>query len=542
MIGRKGRGNGLTRREFLRAAGVTSAGLCLAGWGAETSGATAESIKSSAFPVPALKSERQDIVIGIGSDVHSVDLRVTMGGQNESQIMHVLEPLHFPAADGASTGILAESWEPLSDRAGWRFHLRPGITFQNGEPMNAEAVKYSFDSVISEDWVHPDPKALFAPIQDIQIVDDLTVDILTDTFHRSLPSIFTLRGIVPPVYGAEMGSEFGQHPYGTGHYKFVEYSGGQHLLLEADRDYAGTYGGVAQNDTLEFRYFNENATRVAALEAGEVHLIDNLPPDVVGRIQENPDLEVLSVGSNRVNGAFMNCGREPFNNLNARLAVAHAIDKQAIVDAIMGGLTTVVDQGPFSPGTLGQVGESFAPFDYDLAKAKQYFKDAGLTNGTKIKVGGPIGRYTNDKQVMTAVASMLAEVGFDPELEQLEWGSYWAKASEGEYDLFYVGWVSRNLDIAEFKQVYMGWGDDNAGLTHFVEQNDRILELWETANSSMDMAEVEGRLKELSHLVWDNVAVAQIMYEPSIYGASKSFKGWTPRPDTYMFFWDAYLG
>ncbi len=72
-----------------------------------------------------------------------------------------------------------------------------------------------------------------------------------------------------------------------------------------------------------------------------------------------------------------------------------------------------------------------------------------------LQVGGPIGRYTNDKQVITAVASMVAELGFDPELEQLEWGSYWAKASEGEYDLFYVGWAGRNYDIADFKAIYM---------------------------------------------------------------------------------------
>jgi peptide/nickel transport system substrate-binding protein len=222
------------------------------------------------------------------------------------------------------------------------------------------------------------------------------------------------------------------------------------------------------------------------------------------------------------------------------LAVTHAIDREAIVSKIMGGMTEVVNQ-PFPPGTLGVAGEKFVPYAYDLKKAKQYFAEAGLTNGTKIKLGGPVGRYTNDRQVVTAVAGMLADVGLDPQMEQLEWGSFWSKATPGYYDLFYVGWTTRGYDPVDFKAVYAGWSDDNAGATHFVEHNKRVVELYELANKTTSHQEAERHYKELAHLLWDNVPQTFLFYEPNIFGINKKLKGYTPRRDTYIYLWGTSL-
>jgi len=555
----------VSRRKFLRGVGLVSAQMIVAACAKNaatteptqvTAAATqapatqvrATEVRATQAPptqVPTLIKPSQDIIMGIGSDMKIMDPRIQVGAQVFNQTLPVLEPLLFADNAGEFKGVLASSWEPLPDHSGWKFHLRPGIEFDNGEPFNAEAVKFSIDSVLdpaNESWVHADPRSRMNGIREVVAEDDSTVVFLTESWNLMLPPQFRNQPILPPKYAAQQGKGFGVNPVGTGRYKFVEYVPGSHLHLEAKPGYSGQWDwdGVAKNDSLTFRYLAESATRVAALEAGEVHIIDNVSPDVLDRIRENPGLEVVSGPTARINGMFCNCGREPFNDVNARKAVAHAIDKEALVATIMGGLTDVATE-PMTAGTLGTVGEAFAPYEYDLAKAKQYFEKAGLSNGTKIKIGGPVGRYINDKQVTTAVASMLIEVGFDVEIEQLEWGTYWTKVTNEEYDLFYVGWCPGAYDPSDFAIVYKGWGDDNAGLTHFVEQNERIVQLYEAGSAALSREEAREPYTELAHLLWDNLPVVQMFYEPNITAISSKVKGWSPRRDTQVFLWSAYL-
>jgi peptide/nickel transport system substrate-binding protein len=543
------------RRKFITMVGSVLAGAAASSLAAcapkQTPAATATAAPTepvataTAAPTaaPAVVKPKQEIIMGIGTDVKIIDPRIQQGGQAQSQIFHVGEPLVYANNEGIPEGILASAWEPILDPPGWRFKLRPGIKFHNGEPFNAESLKYTIDSIFdpaNDAWIHPDPRSRLGSVKDVKIEDDLTVVIFTDGFDRMLPINMNMQAMWPPKYAAEKGEEFGVHPYGTGHYKFVEYRSQSHLHLEANPEYHGSWDGPTKNDSATFRYLTETATRMAALEAEEVHLIDNVPPDTLDRIKSNPNLDVLSTPSARICGMNFYCNREPFNNIKARMAVAHAIDKEAIVEEIMGGLTEVAE-APFPPGTLGTRGETFRPLSYDLEKAKQYFSEAGLTKGTKIKIGGPVGRYINDKQIVTAVAGMIAEIGFDPEIEQLEMGTYWPKASQGHYDVFYVGWVTWVYDPADFKHVYMGWNEDNAGMLGFVEQNERVVELYELANSTPSEEEAEGHYRELAHILWDAQPIAYMHYEPNIAAINKKLKGWVPRRDTYVFLWNAYL-
>ncbi len=518
----------LTRREFL---GITAGSAALLTLG------------SSAPAAPAVAARKQDIVMGIGTDVVILDTRIQQPTPSKSQITHVLDPPIWPDNSGRAVGVLVSAWQPSTNPPGWRFKVRPGLTCTNGEPMDARAFKYFYESILSDEnksWVHPDPRTRLRRIKEVRVEDDLTVLLVTDQFYRALPVDTYQFPLVAPKYAAEKGREFGVAPIGTGHYKFVEYRSKSHLRLETNPDYHGYWDGKAKNASVTFRYLAENATRVAALEAGEVHVIDNVPPDAVERLRRNPDLAVLVSPTTRQDGMTLHCARLPFSNLKARLAAAHGIDREGLVKKIMGGMTQVCNE-PFPPGTLGVQGETFKPFEYDLNKAKQYFREAGLTNGTKIKIGGPVGRYINDRQVVTAVAGMLAEVGFDPQIEQLEFGTYWPKVTGGEYDLFYVGWATYGYDPVDFSQVYTGWSADNGGASHFVEQNKRVVELLQMANRTTSQQEAERHYKELAHLIWDNVPIIQMFYEPNIAGINKRLKGYTARKDTYVYLWEAYL-
>ncbi len=550
-----------TRRELLRTSALGLAGLTLAacspapaaeptkapaaGGSSPTQPSAPAPTKAPAPTAAAATKTKQDVIMGISTDVVSMDARTLQSDLQYSMIHHVVEPPLFPDdATAKLFGVLLAGWEPIIDPPGWRLKLRPGVTFTNGEPFNAQAVKFSIESILDENnkaWIHSSPRTQLASLTGVKVEDDLTVVISTKTFYRGLPKkMCGMTPMLPAKYGAEKGKDFGAQPIGTGHYKFVEYRSQSHLLLEANPQYNGAWEGQAKNTSVRFRFLTENATRMAALEAGEVHLVNNVPPDAVDRIKKNSNLQVLASPTNRIDAMYMHCGRPPFNNLKARLAVAHGIDRKAIVSSIMGGLVELADQ-PFPPGTDGVQGETFKPYEFDLAKAKRYFSEAGLTNGTKIKLGGPVGRYTNDKQVVTAVASMLSDIGFQPELEQLGFGVYYPKVTAGDYDMFYLGWSTPAYDPVDFQEVYTGFGPDNAGATHFVEHNAKLLELFRLANTATSDQEATRHNKELAHLIWDNQPIVHLFYEPNLTGVSKKLQGWKPRRDTYVYLWSATL-
>lgn len=548
MTSSERRGREVTRRKFLVAMGTTvAAGLAGCSSPAPTpspaTSAPAGASASAATNAPAVAKLKQDIIMGTGTDVQIIDARIAQSDAAKSQMTHILEQMFWPNDTGKAEGFLVSAWEPVQDPPGWRFRLRPDIKFHNGEPWDGQALKYSIESILDDNnksWVNSDPRTRLSMVDKVVVEDPLTVFVQTSSFSRVLPLSLYRTFMLPPEYGAEKGKEFGTAPVGTGHYRFIEYQPKSHLRIEANPSYHGFWDGPAKNNSITFKYLTENATRLAALEAGEVHIIDNLPPDAVDRIKGNPKLDVLVVPTSRLMGLNLHGGRPPFNDLNARLAVAHGIDKETIVKTIMNDLT-VVGETPLASGSLGLEGETFEPRPFDLAKAKQYFKDAGLTNGTKVKMGGSIGRYINDKQVVTALASMLTDIGFAPELEQSEMTVYWPKVSSGAYDCFYAGYGTPAYDPDDLAATYTGVGDDNAGYTHLVSANEQIREIYKQMAEAADPNKAKDYAKQFAHLLWNQVPIVQILYEPNIAGVSKQLKGWKPRRDTMTYLWSAYL-
>jgi peptide/nickel transport system substrate-binding protein len=535
MTYRETPGRKLSRREFLTLAGASAVGVGVA---VPTVG------RAAATAAPAMVGRAQkELVVGTGTDVTVVDARIAQSDSAKSQMTHVLEQMCWPDDSGRAQPILITAWEPVTNPPGWRFKLRPGIKFHNGEAWEGASLKYSIESILDDankSWVNSDPRTRLSMVVNVKIEDPLTVFVQTKSFSRVLPLSLYRTFMLPARYGAERGKDFGNAPVGTGHYKFAEYRSKSHLRLERNPSYHGFWDGAARNSGVTFKFLSENATRVAALEAGEVHVIDNLPPDMANRIRNNPNLDVLVVPTSRLMGLNFHNGRPPFNNLKARLAATHAIDKATIVKTIMNNMT-VVGETPMASGTLGVEGEKFQPYPFDTAKAKQYFKEAGLTNGTKIKMGGSIGRYINDKQVVPALASMLADIGFAPEIEQTEMSVYWPKVSSGTSDCFYAGYGTPGYDPDDLKATYAGVGPDNAGYTHFVEHNKRALELYQLMDQTPDQAKAAQHAREFAHLLWNSLPIAQLFYEPNIVGVSKQVKDWKPRRDTMLYLWSASL-
>jgi peptide/nickel transport system substrate-binding protein len=466
--------------------------------------------------------------IGFDLDPVSFDARVTPPTSAVALIMHVTEPLLHRDRNMKAIGVLAESWEPIAGK-GWRFKLRKGVKFHNGEDFNAESVKYTVESLKDQSlkWIHPNCRSYVAVIDRVEIEDPYTVLLVTKRFSRSLPGNLTAVVMVPPKYASQTGQQFGLKPIGTGRYRFIEYVPGMRAVMDANPDY---WGAKAHNSGLEIRFLKENATRLAALESGEVKLINNVPPDAVGRLKSRDDLVVAVVPTARVIQLEMEFDRGVFADKRVRHAMNYAVDKEALVKSIMGGMAEVA-RNPWHPSMMG-TNKSLPQYDYNPDKAKQLLAEAGYPNGVEISFGSPAGRYLQDKLVSEAIAQQIAKSGFKAALDAREWGSYWTNFTGRKYDVGLVGRAPQTLDPDWTALTYV-----KANLTGY--KNARVSELFDAADSTTDMGKADKMYQEIQALLWEDAQCVWLYFQPVIDAHSKQVQGWAPRTDEYSFYWDA---
>ena len=251
---------------------------------------------------------------------------------------------------------LAESWQFSEDGMALTLNLKQGVKFHNGEDFNADAAKYSLEtlkaSVPYERWVQE--------FGEIEVVDDNTVRI-NFTEPTGFAEAALARGsyVLPPAYYAEVGTEgFGLNPVGTGPYKFVEWVKDDHITFEAFEDY---WGGEPALDRISWRVIPEDASRLAALQTGEVHLITNVSPGQANSIREGEGLELISIPGVRIFVGYMDSRLDhPVANPTVRRALNFAVDKEGLV-ALFGGEARALQGQYLLPDIMG-FDETLDPF------------------------------------------------------------------------------------------------------------------------------------------------------------------------------------
>ncbi|WP_324670330.1 glutathione ABC transporter substrate-binding protein [Geochorda subterranea] len=346
---------------------------------------------------------------------------------------------------------LATGWSVSEDGRTWRFYLRQGVRFHDGTPFNAEAVKFNIDRFL-------DPAtgtqfiSLLDMVEEVTVVNEYTVDITTKfpfaplLVHLAYPAT----AISSPAQVRAMGANYGRHPVGTGPYKFAGQESGRYVYHVANPDY---WGGPPKLAGIRFIPIVDPATRVAALEAGNIDIAVRIPYHEVERLRRVPGIRLIETQSSRIQYVGINVTRKPLDDVRVRRALNHAVDKQAIVQAILLGNGAVVDS-VVGPGAFG-----YAPvmqYEYDPRKARQLLAEAGYPNGFEVDFYISPGRYTSDGEIAQAVANYLEQIGLRVNLRRLEWSTYLGllnkPAAQSEHDLFLLGW---------------GWasGDAHQGLT-----------------------------------------------------------------------------
>ncbi len=308
---------------------------------------------------------------------------------------------------------LAEKWEASPDARVYTFHLRKGVKFHDGTAFNAAAVKANFDRVRN-----PDNKllryTLYKIISQIGVLDDSTVRFtLSEPFGAMLATFAHPAGAISsPTAVEKYGKDYGTNPVGTGPYKFAEWVPNDHITLVKNPDYWDK-ANEAKVDKIIIKSVPEDGTRLAMLQKGEAQFINPVPYAMAEVVQQDQKLRLVESESVYTNWVAINVQKLPFTDVRVRQALNYAIDKEAIIKALLRGHGKLADS-PLAPRVWGYIPVKSYP--YDPIKAKALLAEGGYPNGLPNRVLLRSVARTDAKEVMVALQSQLKQVGVDVEV------------------------------------------------------------------------------------------------------------------------------
>jgi peptide/nickel transport system substrate-binding protein len=415
----------------------------LAGWGVAFGAAL-----MVAFGPLGAEAQKAQWVVGVQEEADVLDPPRGYTALSEMYLNHFLEPLvGIEGEDLKAVGLLAERWTTINPTT-WRFFLRKGVKFHNGEAFDAEDVKYSFE-------VYADPKSrrahMLSAVERVEVRDSHTVDVITAKPFGALLTNMARLFVLPKDTREKLGADgFGQQPIGTGPYRFVQWQRDHQLVLEAN---SGYWRAAPSPNRLVFRVIKDPATRAAELRAGGVDIITNPP---IGQLEvlDRGETQVVAAKAGRVIMYPFNLKQPPFDNLKVRQAVNLAVDREVIVRSVLGGRGMVLG-GPFTLGWLGYDPE-VKPYPYDPARARLLLAEAGYPQGFETSWSISSGALLKDAEIAEAAAAQLRQVGVRVALaptqravqaQQFEAGNYQgmtssAWGSQFEPDLM-LSWLVR---------------------------------------------------------------------------------------------------
>jgi len=349
---------------------------------------------------------------------------------------NIFEGLTRIGSNGSVQPGLAESWSLSEDGLTYTFKLHEGVKFHDGTDLDAGDVVFSLDRARADDSVNAQ-KTLFSAIDTVEAVDDLTVKVTLD--HPQGAFLYNLGWGDAVIVAPESAESNKEKPVGTGPFRFDNWAKGSAVTLVKNPDY---WGNPVALDTATFRFIADPAAATAALLAGDVQAFPNFPaPEAIPQFEADPRFAVVIGSTEGETILATNNGKEPFDKLEVRQAIAHAIDRQAIIDGAMFGLGTPIGSH-FAPHHPAYV-ELVETYPYDPEKSKELLAEAGYPDGFKATLKLPPPSYA--RRGGEIVAAQLREVGIDLEIIPVEWAQWLDQVFKAkDYDLTIVSHTEPN--------------------------------------------------------------------------------------------------
>lgn len=424
--------------------------LCLAmvltAFGCSSTPATEEGASASgdAAQGEAADSEYKDtLVFAMNTDVQSLDPQIQNDTTSEQVVKMLYNTLLKFEDDGTVVGDLAESWSVSEDKLTWTFNLKQGVKFHNGKELTSADVKATFDRALNAEAGGLRTTEIIKMFTSVEAPDPYTVTITTDAPYGPMESLMCNMslGIMDADYIEQYGLDLGtsaEGENGTGPFKVVSWERDQEIVVERFDDYFGT---PAKLQTVVYTIIPEAASRVIALETGEVDVIDKPTDEDLARLEaDTENFTVLRKPTISQRLFRFGCNDPIISNTKVRQAIVYAIDRQAIIDALFTG-SGYPSTAPLAPVTFGY--SDLGEIEQDLELAKSLLAEAGYPDGFDTKII-TTERYQNGIELAEIISQQLAQIGINAEIEVWEWSALsasWNGITADEFDqpIFIMG-------------------------------------------------------------------------------------------------------
>jgi peptide/nickel transport system substrate-binding protein len=406
---------------------------------------------------------------------------------------------------------LAERWEISADGTVYTFHLRDGVTFHDGSPFNADAVKFTFERML--DPKHPfhdtGPFPLsffFSAVKTVEAPDAKTVVFtLDEPYAPFLSNLAYPTGlIVSPAAVRKFGKDFGRNPSGTGAFRFNDWQPNRRIQLAANGDY---WNGAPKLKAAVFQPITDDNTRVAAMLSGSIDLLLDVPPASVDTFRNNDKYRFAEQVGPHVWFVILNMREKPLDDKRVRQAINYAINKKGIVDNILEG-TAEVAAGPIAPAFAWAYNPDVEPYPYDPDKARSLIKEAGADGAevTFFVTDGGAGML-DPVPMGTAIQADLAAVGLTAKIQTFEWNTFLGKVNPGlagEAGMAEMAWMTNDPDTLPYLTLRTGAMPDKGGFNSGYYSNPEVDRLLEEGRRETDQDKRAAIYKKVQEIVHDD--------------------------------------
>lgn len=486
-----------------------------------------------------------DLAIGIGADVTAIDPHYHNVTPNSNVAAHIFDYLVLRDERQKPIPGLAESWRTI-DPVTWEFKLRRSVKFHDGSEFTAADVVASIERVPTVPN-SPSPFTVYTKqIKEMIVVDPYTIRFRTAAPYPLMPSDMTQVAIISKSAAKASTEDFnsGKAAIGTGPYRLVRYAKGDRIELARFDNY---WGGKTPWEKVTLRLLPADAPRVAALLAGDVQAIENVPTSDVANLRQDKRISLfrtvadrliyLHIDSERDVSPFVTdregnaLAKNPLKDARVRKAISKAINRQALVERVMEG--EAVATGQLLPEGFFGYTKNLKPEAYDPEGAKTLLAEAGYPNGFGLTIHSPNNRYVNDAKVAQAVAQMLTRVGIATRVEAMPSATFFPQATEFKFSFILVGWSSGTGEASSPLKALIatpsrekGFGTANRG--HY--SNAKVDLMLEDALVTVDDAKREALLQRATELAINDTAIVPLYHQVSLWGTRNGI-GYAPRTD-----------
>jgi peptide/nickel transport system substrate-binding protein len=404
----------------------------------------------------------------------NLDAHKSGNAQNGRVTRSIYDSLVKELPDHSFEPWLATSWEISEDKKSYTFKLREDVTFHDGTPFNAEAVKFNFDRIKDPATKASNSLNEIGPYESTEVIDEFTVKINFSTPYSPFLSNASKSdlGFVSPTAVKKFGDTFPQNPVGTGPFKLEKFIPGVQVELVKNEDYNWApdslgHQGPAYLDKITVQFVPEEATRVGVLQSKQVHAADIIPPQNLITLKEDNQFQVHETELKQINfSLYLNPSKEPWNDLNVRQAVRSALDIKSAVETVYLG-TSEQAWSPITPTMFAYSDSVENTWKPDVEKTTTLLEEAGWKKGSdgiwgkdgkplKIDLIDTQGNREKRIDLMTVLQQQLKQAGIQLNIVSLSAGAYSERRLSGEYDLFAASQFSGDPDV--LRQIFSSKG------------------------------------------------------------------------------------